>query len=138
MDEKKPGQDHQKKPRHGGENLRPPWPKGVSGNPGGRPKGTSIIKIIRQMLDEPASILVKPDMAKLTVAEFMAVQAIIYSGKGRSAYFRELIAQLEGRAPIRIEHSTAAADPADANPKAVAAMLRAGLETCDNPGGPDE
>jgi hypothetical protein len=47
----KPGQNTEKKHRGNPANLRPPWKKGQSGNPGGRPKG-SISKFYKMILEE--------------------------------------------------------------------------------------
>ena len=34
------------------ENLRPPWPKGVSGNPKGRPKQKSFEQLVREKMNK--------------------------------------------------------------------------------------
>jgi Family of unknown function (DUF5681) len=47
----KSGQNTEKKQRGNVANLRPPWKKGQSGNPGGRPKG-SISKYYKLILEE--------------------------------------------------------------------------------------
>lgn len=47
-------------------NLRP-WPKGVSGNPGGRPAVKALSKACRAVLSQPA-----PDANGLTFAEAIA------------------------------------------------------------------
>lgn len=129
-----PGQDHRKKPNPGADNLKPPWPKGVSGNPGGRPKGRSIIKILRRLMGEPATILVKPDLSKLTVAEFLAIQGLVQAGKGKSAYFREILGQLYGRPALRIEHKTVDGQDDPVPPEVAAAGLRAMIEAAERRG----
>ncbi len=50
-----------------------PWPKGVSGNPGGRPKGTSVSTLIRKLLEK-----IEPH-SKKTYKELMA-EAIVKGG----------------------------------------------------------
>lgn len=35
-------------------NLKPPWEKGVSANPNGRPKGSSLSTLLKMMCDAPA------------------------------------------------------------------------------------
>jgi hypothetical protein len=51
-DQKSTGDNTGKHP--GSENLKPPWPKGKSGNPKGRRKGSySLRTILRQICQEP-------------------------------------------------------------------------------------
>jgi len=101
---KKPPGENTGKPR-GYENLRPPFPKGVSGNPGGRPKCRDVNKALRRFLKRPAAILADKDLSKYSVAELLALQAIGHAVKGKSAYFRELMNRLYGRVPLPIEQS---------------------------------
>src|SRR3990167_590443 len=76
-------------PGHPG--LRP-WPKGVSGNPGGRPKGVSLAAMIGELLtDEDARAIIRTaiGMAKL----------------GDEKYFRALIERTDGKVSDKVEVS---------------------------------
>lgn len=51
---KKPyGQNTVKKHRPQNRHLRPPWPKGVSGNPGGRPRKLPLTEALQRIVQDP-------------------------------------------------------------------------------------
>lgn len=95
-------------------NLRPPWPKGVSGNPGGRPKRKPITDAITEALDRLVVDHVKgedygklPDRLKTqksTVAELIADRLISASlGKSGSVHAaKEIMDRVEGKVPIPV------------------------------------
>ena len=76
--------------RKGRGNLRP-FQKGQSGNPGGRPKGTSISSVLRSRLT---------DDDKLAIADALIAGA----RKGEVDTIRELLDRTEGKAIGRDEH----------------------------------
>ena len=119
------GQEHPKNPNPKTAHLKPPWPKGVSGNPGGRPKNRSILKALRRLLGKPASELTKKDLDKITVADLLAIQAVVHATKGRSAYFREIMGQLHGRPAIKIEHKSADDESGSLTPEEASAARTA-------------
>lgn len=99
---------------HGRENLAPPWQKGQSGNPGGRPKEKLITDAVRKKCgltvkeffsaDEIAKYkLERFVLANATVAELIAdrmVRAAIAGNSDGSRILRELLDRLEGRVPL--------------------------------------
>jgi hypothetical protein len=120
-------------PDHPGmKNLRP-WPKGVSGNPGGQPKGKgpSLVKAIRELLDQPADVLKNTKLEGRTVRDVLAAAAVQNAIKGRSAYFREILNRLHGRVAVRVEQKQIPSDE-DVRPEiaaaGIAAMLKAAKE----------
>jgi hypothetical protein len=69
-----------------------PWPKGVSGNPGGRPKSKPITEEIESLLEQPA-----PGRKGQTWAEVIADAMIRRAAKGDVRAFVELANRLEGK-----------------------------------------
>jgi len=121
---KKLTQEQWRHARPGNQNLTPFKP-GQSGNPGGRPKGESIVKILRRFMEEPGTFLVeKPDPEKMTTGELFAHQLLQQAVKGRTAYGREIIRQLCGNPPIRIIHkqSDDAGEPCEMSDEVARAM----------------
>lgn len=48
------------------QNLRPPWPKGTSGNPGGRPQRKRVTDLYEEILDDPKAIaLLRKSLIKM-------------------------------------------------------------------------
>lgn len=75
------------------------WPKGVSGNPGGRPKKAPFTDVGRE-LAEATDPKTGKTFARLAVeALFEKVLA------GDIQAFQELVNRIEGKATVRIEHS---------------------------------
>jgi hypothetical protein len=62
------GENHGQNTDKNTAGLRPPWPKGVSGNPGGRPKATPLSHACRELLVQP----VPDDPARRTYADAIA------------------------------------------------------------------
>ena len=94
-------------------NLKPPWEKGQSGNPGGRPKEKLLTDAIRVRLKYTvAQFLTKEEVAKykfseaqtkLTVAELIAdrfIRAALAGNSEGTRQFRELMDRIEGRVPL--------------------------------------
>lgn len=76
------------------QNLRP-WPKGVSGNPAGRPRQTKLTAALRELLGK-----VDPeDKAGRTYAEVIADKMIRRAARGDVRAAREIRVMTEGRAP---------------------------------------
>ncbi len=70
--------------------LKPPWPKGVSGNPRGRPKGT-LTDALRKIMAEGVD---NKDMA-----EAMAKKAYAMALQGNFRFFNLICERLEGKVP---------------------------------------
>ena len=70
------GEEHHSNTSH----LMPPWKKGQSGNPGGRPKGKSITAELRKLLDEGT-----------TAEELAKVLLTIAKDEGRKSQLSALI-----------------------------------------------
>ena len=73
------------------------FPKGVSGNPAGRPPGESLTTKLRRVLDEPEGNGTKAD--KLIE---MAVQA---ARGGDFRYFSEIFDRIDGKVPDRMANA---------------------------------
>lgn len=82
-------------------NLCKPWEKGVSANPGGRPKGASIMARIEALL--------LADDGKL--ADILAKSIVHGAMKGDVNFCKELLNRLEGRVPIKAELTGKDGDP---------------------------
>jgi hypothetical protein len=74
------------------ENLRP-WAKGVSGNPGGRPRKSPITDVLADMLQSSSA----DDPAKRTYAEVIAEMLLKRACQGDIRAAREIADRVEGR-----------------------------------------
>ncbi len=104
MAEKQPtGPSEQQKEKQwpGTKNLKP-YKKGQSGNPGGRPKGKSLLAEIRAVLDDD-ELLGKKNPNGQTNRQVLAQAAIAHARKGNATYFRLVLEYLFGKPLIRIE-----------------------------------
>jgi hypothetical protein len=79
-------------------NLRPPWKPGQSGNPGGRPKGTSISKLMSAILEET------DPKTKKQIAEKVA-RKIIEHAEDNASFTNILLDRTEGRVVEKVEVS---------------------------------
>ena len=77
------------------QNLRA-FPRGRSGNPGGRPKGQSITAALRAELDRPCA-----DDPSVTQGERVAERLLGMAMAGDLAAIREVIDRTEGKAVAR-------------------------------------
>jgi Family of unknown function (DUF5681) len=75
-------------------NLKPPWPKGTSGNPAGRPKTITLSEAYRNALAQP----VPNDPENRTFAEVIARSMVIAAAKGDVSSAKELADRVEGKA----------------------------------------
>jgi hypothetical protein len=75
------------------QNLKP-WPKGVSGNLGGRPKKTPLADACRELLDKP----VPRDRTGRTYAEAIAEKLAKKALAGNIPAAREIADRAEGKA----------------------------------------
>ena len=83
------------------QNLKS-WPKGVSGNPAGRPRNTKLTTALRELLG-----CVDPeDKAGRTYAEVIADTIIRRAVRGDVRAAREIRVVTEGRAPRRVPNET--------------------------------
>lgn len=113
---KKAGQKHRekhRKPHPGSQNLRPAWKAGQSGNPGGRPKGTSLTAITRadgktKIGDVPAYLVIAGPLG-LTAddpIELLDVRSLRYHAyKGATGAISQLWDRIEGKIATPFEHS---------------------------------
>ena len=79
------------------EKLRP-FPKGQSGNPGGRPRGLSITALIRRELEKPC-----PDDASVTQGERVAAVVVERAIAGEATFVTLIREYVDGNAvqPVR-------------------------------------
>lgn len=77
------------------ENLRP-FPPGVSGNPGGRPKSKPITDRLRDRLERPAREALRLDDGA-TLADVIALRMAKAAAEGDFKYVRELLDRVEGK-----------------------------------------
>ena len=85
------GQKH----RGNTDGLRPPWKPGESGNPGGRPKGTSITARLREIVEKDDG----------EAAKAIAEAAMKAAKGGDFRFFKELCDRLDGPIKQQIEAS---------------------------------
>jgi len=86
------------RPRGRVENLKP-WPKGVSGNPGGRPRKQPITEAYLEV----AGRTVPGDSRGRTYAQAAAERQFRAALKGSTSAIREIADRLEGKPQQRIE-----------------------------------
>lgn len=89
--------------RVGNGNLRP-FPKGKSGNPKGRPRGSiSIVHLIRRVLKEPCDV---KGANGRTWAEVLGRSLIANAIKGNGTAIKQLLDRLEGPIPVSFDEET--------------------------------
>lgn len=82
------------------QNLKP-YPKGVSGNPAGKPKGTEHSKTrLKRILDlvQKKRNPITGEEEEFTVLELMDMQIIVKALKGDQRAYQEVMDRLEGKA----------------------------------------
>lgn len=90
------------------QNLQKPWPKGVSGNPKGKPKGipNSKTRLIRLLeLTENLTNPVTGEIEGFSVAEQMDLAQIVKARKGDTTAYNAIMDRLEGKAGQPIDLS---------------------------------
>jgi hypothetical protein len=75
------------------DNLRPPWEKGQSGNPKGRPKGRGVTDRLKELLNE--------DDGKISDA--LAKSIIKAALKGDYRFVREILDRVEGKVTDKLD-----------------------------------
>lgn len=98
----KPGVPQDQGAKQGVPPVSTRFGSGVSGNPGGRPKGRSILADLRAVLDE-TSMEGVPNRDSKTNRRMLAERIIKLAGKGNAAYGRLIFEYLYGKPIIRIE-----------------------------------
>jgi hypothetical protein len=86
-------------------NLKP-WPKGVSGNPGGRPKKQPITTELERLLGEEV-----PNREGQTWASVIAEALLTEAREGNVAAFNSIRDMVEGKPVQRIEESGPDGEP---------------------------
>lgn len=137
------------------------WPKGQSGNPGGRPKGSvSLTAILRReslkaVASNPrfkriAEKLGIPDPENLSVGELIVLATIVHAVRGQAKLIGDLWNRLDGKVPDRIaghdggplqvDQQTTARIMSDPEAMRIARELakRAGGVKTEQPGGMDD
>jgi hypothetical protein len=74
------------------------FPKGVSGNPNGRPKLTRLTEALREQLAEAM-----PGASEITIAEAVARALIREALIGNIAAIKEVFDRAEGKSPINLD-----------------------------------
>jgi hypothetical protein len=96
--------------RNNTSGLRPPWPKGTSGNPGGRPRKRPVTERYEVFLEEPLpdDLRVKLHLKRgATYGDALAKRQILAAILGKSPNFaREVREAIEGKSPQRLEITT--------------------------------
>lgn len=87
----------------GNGNLKPPWEKGVSGNPKGSDRGKRLNTILKELLDVNSGEIDPITQKKLTRNQAMALKIISKASKGDVKAAREIWDRLEGKAKQPIE-----------------------------------
>lgn len=107
-------------PRGNPPTLRP-FPKGRSGNPGGRPKGTGLTALLRAELEEPSA-----PGSGITQGEALAEKLVSLALAGDLAAIREVLDRTEGKAVARQEAGEPGAfeELADKSTEELREMLR--------------
>jgi len=92
------------------DNLRPPFPPGVSGNPNGRPKGSkNRTTIIKEMIEAAALKTYKlnlesdPDFQPGTIADQIAAALVLKALTGDVTAMREVLDSAYGKLVERSE-----------------------------------
>jgi len=88
------------------QNLKP-WPKGVSGNPGGRPKKTPLADACRELLNRPGP----GDRSGRSYAEAIAEKLAKKALAGNIPAAREIADRAEGKARQAMELSGPGSGP---------------------------
>jgi hypothetical protein len=114
------------------ENLKP-WPKGVSGNPGGRPKKTPVTAAYKELIgeqlpDDTRRALKLPNGA--TWAHALALGQMRSAVKGSTPAAKEITDRIEGRTPQPMELETPKGVEVRWTVQEIAAGKESGNEKC--------
>ncbi len=96
------GPTQEQRPNSGGRATLKPWPKGVSGNPGGRPRGRSVSARLRALL-EGTAVGGKPLPDGKAVANLVAEVILTHALKGDPRFVALLLDRVEGKVKERVE-----------------------------------
>ena len=111
--------DEENKPEETPRTPAGRWPKGVSGNPGGRPKKKPITERYEAQLEVelPESLRLKLKLKKgATYGDAVALQVIRQAILGKHEAAREVREAVEGRAPQQIHLSGENGGPVQVGP----------------------
>lgn len=87
-----------------GNHVGRPFPKGVSGNPNGRPKGdVCLTTLIKRKLKEMATVTDKSGQKRLIkYGDLMAESLIQNAIKGNGTAIKEILARIDGPIPTEL------------------------------------
>jgi len=85
------------------DNLRPPWPKGKSANPGGQGKGPSLTSLLKKYKNTKKRIQIEGKRTDSTYEEIMILRIWEKVVKGDLEAIKFIFDRIEGKAIARHE-----------------------------------